>query len=398
MSITLQPPSVLSLYVHLPWCKAKCPYCDFNSHVAPDPVPVERYTAALLADLERELPWIWGRRIGSIFFGGGTPSLFPPAAIDRLLAELRARLRLQPGVEISMEANPGAIETAAFRAYRDAGITRLSLGIQSFDDGLLQVLGRIHDGATARRAIAAAASAGFASFNLDLIFALPGQDLAAALADLETALAFAPPHLSLYQLTLEAGTPFAAQPPTQLPDADLAADIELALRERLAMAGLHRYEISAHARTGHACQHNLNYWRYGDYLGIGAGAHGKITLPDGIWRTRKPARPESYMADALGALPQLGERECIAEAELPFEFMLNTLRLPGGVPERLFTERTGLALESILPQLQQAEADGLLQRQDGILRPSARGLDFYNDLCARFLQPARRVHRLVRQS
>ncbi|MHB8247876.1 MAG: radical SAM family heme chaperone HemW [Acidithiobacillus sp.] len=398
MSITLQPPSVLSLYVHLPWCKAKCPYCDFNSHVAPDTVPVERYTAALLADLERELPWIWGRRIGSIFFGGGTPSLFPPAAIDRLLSELRARLRLQPGVEISMEANPGAIETAAFPAYRDAGITRLSLGIQSFDDRLLQILGRIHDGAAARRAIAAAASAGFASFNLDLIFALPGQDLAAALADLETALAFAPPHLSLYQLTLEAGTPFAAQPPAHLPDADLAADMELALRERLETAGLHRYEISAHARTGHACQHNLNYWRYGDYLGIGAGAHGKITLPDGIWRTRKPARPESYMADALGALPQLGERECIAEAELPFEFMLNTLRLPGGVPERLFTERTGLALESILPQLLQAEADGLLQRQDGILQPSARGLDFYNDLCTRFLQPARRVHRLVRQS
>jgi oxygen-independent coproporphyrinogen-3 oxidase len=398
MSITLQPPSVLSLYVHLPWCKAKCPYCDFNSHVAPATVPVERYTAALLADLERELPWIWGRRIGSIFFGGGTPSLFPPAAIDRLLAELRARLRLQPGAEISMEANPGAIEAAAFRAYLYAGITRLSLGIQSFDDGLLRVLGRIHDGAAARRAIAAAADAAFASFNLDLIFALPGQDLAAALADLETALAFAPPHLSLYQLTLEAGTPFAAQPPAQMPDADLAADMEVALRERLATAGLPRYEISAHARTGHACRHNLNYWRYGDYLGIGAGAHGKITLPDGIWRTRKPPRPESYMADALATLPQLGERERIAAAELPFEFMLNALRLPGGVPEGLFAERTGLALEGILPQLLQAEADGLLRRQDGILRPSACGLDFYNDLCARFLQPARRVQHLVPQA
>lgn len=398
MSITLQPPSVLSLYVHLPWCKAKCPYCDFNSHVAPATVPVERYMAALLADLERELPWIWGRRIGSIFFGGGTPSLFPPAAIDHLLAELRARLRLQPGAEITMEANPGAIEAAAFRAYRDAGITRLSLGIQSFDDGLLRVLGRIHDGAAARRAIAAAADAAFASFNLDLIFALPGQDLAAALADLETALAFAPPHLSLYQLTLEAGTPFAAQPPARMPDPDLAADMELALRERLAAAGLPRYEISAHARTGHACRHNLHYWRYGDYLGIGAGAHGKITLPDGIWRTRKPPRPESYMADALATLPQLGERERVAGAELPFEFMLNALRLPGGVPEGLFAERTGLAPEGILPQLLQAEADGLLQRQNGILRPTPCGLDFYNDLCARFLPPVRRVQRLVPQA
>ena len=384
MNPTLKPPSSYSLYVHLPWCKAKCPYCDFNSHAA-DSIPAERYLAALIADLDRELPRIWGRRVQTVFIGGGTPSLFPPGIIDRQISAIRARLRPHSRMEITLEANPGAIEAASFRAFREAGITRLSLGIQSFNDDSLQRLGRIHDAAAAHRAVELAIAAEFESYNLDLIFALPGQDLAAARADLRAALDYTPPHLSLYQLTLEAGTPFSTHPPADLPDGNQAADMEDVLRRQLQEAGMERYEISAHSRPGHRCQHNRNYWLYGDYIGIGAGAHGKITLPEGIWRSRKPSRPESYMDDALSVLDILGDREPILPADRPFEFMLNALRLTDGFPVALFPERSGVSLRIIQPQLRQAERDGLVVMEDGILRPTALGLNFYNDLCVRFV-------------
>lgn len=384
MNPTLKPSSSFSLYVHLPWCKAKCPYCDFNSHAA-DSIPAERYLSALLADLDRELPRIWGRRVQTIFIGGGTPSLFPPEIIDRLLSEIRARLRPLPGLEVTLEANPGAIEAASFRAFREAGVTRLSLGVQSFNDVFLQRLGRIHDAAAAHRAVELAIAAEFESYNLDLIFALPGQDLAAARSDLQTALGYAPPHLSLYQLTLEEGTPFASHPPANLPDNDQAADMENALRQQLQEAGLPRYEISAHALPGQRCQHNRNYWLYGDYLGIGAGAHGKITLPEGIWRSRKPSRPESYMADALSDADAIGDYKPVLVADRPFEFMLNALRLTNGFPMGLFPERTGLSWPMIQLQIRQAARDGLVEVKGETLRPTALGLNFYNDLCARFV-------------
>ncbi len=384
MNPSLQLPSSFSLYVHLPWCKAKCPYCDFNSHVA-DSIPAERYLAALIADLDRELPRIWGRRVQSVFIGGGTPSLFPPKIIDHLLSEIRARLHPLPGLEITLEANPGAIEAASFRAFREAGVTRLSLGIQSFNDLFLQGLGRIHDAAAARHAVELAIAAEFESLNLDLIFALPGQDLDAARADLRIALDYAPPHLSLYRLTLEPGTPFAAHPPESLPDNDQAADMEDALRQQIHEAGLSRYEISAHALPGHRCEHNRNYWLYGDYLGIGAGAHGKITGPDGIWRSRKPSRPESYMRDALGNTDTIGHHEPVLPADRPFEFMLNALRLTDGFPIAHFQARTGLPWLVVQPQVRRAEREGLLTIDGETLRPTTLGLNFYNDLCARFV-------------
>jgi len=396
MALELQAPA-LSLYVHLPWCLAKCPYCDFNSYAATE-FPAEAYVDALIADLERELPRIWGRPVHSIFLGGGTPSLFPPESIARLLSELRARLRLVPGLEVSLEANPGASESARFHALRAAGVNRLSLGVQSFDDGFLARLGRVHDGRAAHAALSAIQEAGFAHWNLDLIFALPGQDLQAALADLEQALAYAPPHLSLYQLTLEAGTPFARQAPAGLPGEDLAADMELALRERLEQAGLARYEISAHARPGQECWHNRNYWRFGDYVGIGAGAHGKITLPgEGIWRTRKPARPESYMEDALSSARTIGSGHWVPPAERPFEFMLNALRLLEGFTCSQFEASTGLPCLEIEPQLRRAQKEGLLIHEGGRWRPTRFGLDWHNELCGRFLprssqSPARRAH------
>ena len=384
MNPTLKPSSSFSLYVHLPWCKAKCPYCDFNSHAA-DSIPAERYLSALLADLDRELPRIWGRRVQTVFIGGGTPSLFPPEIIDRLLSEIRARLRPLPGLEVTLEANPGAIEAASFRAFRDAGVTRLSLGIQSFNDIFLQRLGRIHDAAAARRAVELAIAAEFESYNLDLMFALPGQDLAAAQADLQIALDYTPPHLSLYQLTLEAGTPFASHPPANLPDNDQAADMESVLRRQLQEAGLPRYEISAHALPGQRCQHNRNYWLYGDYLGIGAGAHGKITLSDGIWRSLKPSRPESYMTDALSDADAIGDYEPVLIADRPFEFMLNALRLTDGFPMALFPERTGLSWPMVQPQIRRAERAGLVEIKGEFLQPTVLGLNFYNDLCARFV-------------
>ncbi|WP_312262981.1 radical SAM family heme chaperone HemW [Candidatus Igneacidithiobacillus taiwanensis] len=375
----------LSLYVHLPWCKAKCPYCDFNSYAAEN-FPAERYVDALILDLERELPRIWGRQIHSIFFGGGTPSLFPPESLDRLLSAIRARLRLAPQVEISLEANPGAVDAAAFAGFRAAGINRLSLGVQSFNDDALRVLGRIHDARTAHQAIEALQRAGFDNWNLDLIFALPGQDYAAALDDLRNALIHRPPHLSLYQLTLEPGTPFASRPPAALPDADSSAEMEEGLRAELAAAGLARYEVSAHARSGRQCWHNRNYWLFGDYLGIGAGAHGKITLPgQGILRTRKPPRPETYMAAAMAAAAVLGEQQWVGPAERPFEFFLNALRLMEGFSEEIFEERTGISFLLVEGRLRRAAQRGLLERQGRHWRPTAIGINWTNSLCREFL-------------
>ncbi|WP_414039838.1 radical SAM family heme chaperone HemW [Acidithiobacillus sp. M4-SHS-6] len=384
MNSSLKPSSTFSLYVHLPWCKAKCPYCDFNSHAA-EQIPAERYAQALIADLDRELPRIWGRRLRSIFMGGGTPSLFPPEIIHQLLSDIRARLQPLSGMEVTLEANPGAVEAAAFGDFRAAGVTRLSLGIQSFNNIHLQRLGRIHNAAAAHRAIEKAIAAQFTSLNLDLMFALPGQNAEEALADLHTALQYQPPHLSLYQLTLEAGTPFASHPPAWIPDEDTAADMENRLRDTLEQHGLPRYEISAHARPEEQCQHNRNYWLYGDYLGIGAGAHGKITQAEGIWRSRKPSRPESYMDDALSNRETLGDYIPIPAEERPFEFMLNALRLTEGFPVRLFTERTGLDSLLIEPQIRRARREGLLLVDAKNIRPTARGLNFYNELCARFL-------------
>ncbi|MEW6613330.1 MAG: radical SAM family heme chaperone HemW [Pseudomonadota bacterium] len=379
-------PPPLSLYVHLPWCVRKCPYCDFNSHALRGALAEDAYVDALLADLERDLPLVWGRHVETVFFGGGTPSLFSPEAIDRLLSGIRARLPLSPLAEITLEANPGTVDVARFQGFRAAGINRLSIGIQSFADGMLQRLGRIHGGIEARQAAAAARAAGFDNFNLDLIFGLPGQELEQALADVEAALAFAPSHLSLYQLTLEPNTPFAHEPPPGLPDDDALGEMEDVLRERLQAAGLGRYEISAHAAPGQQARHNLNYWRFGDYLGIGAGAHGKITSHDRVLRTTKPRGPEQYQAQALGS-GGLGERREVAARDLPFEFALNAFRLMDGFETRLFEERTGLPLVKVQQALESAERQGLIAWELQRIRPTPLGLRFLNDLQRLFLPP-----------
>ena len=348
-TLTLGESPPLSLYIHLPWCLAKCPYCDFNSHAAPRAddggLPESRYLDALTADLEAALPQVWGRPVMSVFIGGGTPSLFSPDGIDRLLAAVRARLPLEPGCEVTLEANPGTFERERFKAFRRAGVTRLSVGVQSFDDGMLQRLGRVHDGAQARAALAEAREA-FDTFNLDLMYALPGQSLAQLRADLDTALAFAPPHLSVYHLTVEANTRFAVQPPTDLPDDDLASDMLDLITERTAAAGLNRYEVSAFARAGHRCDHNQNYWHFGDYLGIGAGAHGKLSYPHRVVRQVRWREPRMYMEKALAGQAVTQDEE-VKRAELPFEYMLNALRLREGFTLQDFMARTGLPLSSI---------------------------------------------------
>ena len=393
LSFAALPP--LALYVHLPWCLKKCPYCDFNSHAwraAPptsdsgidDALPEGRYLDALRADLEASLPFVWGRRIHSIFIGGGTPSLFAPASIDRLLADIRARVPLEPGCEITLEANPGTFERDRFKAYRAAGVTRLSIGVQSFDDTKLQAIGRIHDGAQARAAVAEAALA-FDTFNIDLMYALPGQTLAQCSADLDTALAFDPPHLSAYHLTIEANTWFAKHPPA-LPHDDLAAEMLDRVVEQTTTAGLERYEVSAYARAGHTCRHNLNYWPFGDYLGIGAGAHGKLTFPHRVVRQTRYRDPARYMNEALAGSALAQDLE-VARGELAFEFMLNALRLRDGFDLARFVERTGLPLGAIEAPLVEAERRGLLERDLSRAWPTARGLDFLNDLQALFLPP-----------
>jgi oxygen-independent coproporphyrinogen-3 oxidase len=378
----------LALYVHLPWCLKKCPYCDFNSHAVADgalPAALEaRYVDALVADLESALPFVWGRRIASIFIGGGTPSLFAPASVDRLLAAVRARLPLEPACEVTLEANPGTFERERFRAFRAAGVTRLSIGVQSFDDARLAALGRVHDRA---QAIAAAeeAARSFETFNLDLMYALPGQTLAGLRADLAQALALAPPHLSVYHLTIEPNTGFAARPPAGLPDEDLAAAMLDAITACTAAAGLERYEVSAYARAGHRCAHNLNYWQFGDYLGIGAGAHGKLTFAHRVVRQVRFRDPARYVAAALGAGDALAQDVEVGRPDLAFEFMLNALRLVDGFALERFTERSGLAPSAIEAPLADAERRGLVVRDLRHVRPTPRGLDFLNDLQALFL-------------
>ena len=378
----------LSLYVHLPWCLRKCPYCDFNSHESKGQLPEARYLDALRADLEASLPLVWGRKVHSIFVGGGTPSLFSPEGIDRLLADIRARLPLEPGLEVTLEANPGTFERERFKAFREAGVTRLSVGVQSFDDAALKTLGRVHDADQARAALAEAAEA-FDTFNIDLMYALPGQDLAALRRDLDAALSFGPPHLSVYHLTIEPNTVFATHPPAALPDDDLASDMLDLIVERTAAAGLARYEVSAFARAGHRCAHNQNYWQFGDYLGIGAGAHGKLSFPHRVLRQVRWREPAAYMQQALAGHAVSNQHE-VARRDLPFEFMLNALRLREGFELKRYTERTGLPLSGIAQALEQAAARGLVERDDaaGVVRPSARGFDFLNDLQALFLPPA----------
>jgi putative oxygen-independent coproporphyrinogen III oxidase len=379
--LTQLPP--LSLYVHLPWCLRKCPYCDFNSHEAGGEVPEARYLDALRADLEAALPLVWGRTVQTVFIGGGTPSLFSPASIDRLLADVRALLRLSADAEVTLEANPGTFEQARFEGFRDAGVNRLSIGIQSFDEAALRVLGRVHD---RRQALAAAETAArrFPTFNLDLMYALPGQNLAALQADLDQALAFAPPHLSYYHLTLEPNTLFASRPPDGLPDDDTSADMQALIESATAAAGLGRYEVSAYARDGHRSRHNLNYWSFGDYLGIGAGAHSKLSFHDRIVREARFRHPRRFM-DAAMTGDAVEERRTLGTADLPFEFMLNALRLADGVPVNRFAERTGLALTAIARPIARAVERGLLDPDPATLRATPLGLRFLNDLQELFL-------------
>ena len=373
----------LALYVHLPWCLKKCPYCDFNSHAMRQAdVPQQRYLDALLADLDAALPLVWGRTVHSIFIGGGTPSLFAPEAIDRLLGDLRARLRLSADCEITLEANPGTFETERFKAYRAAGVTRLSVGVQSFNDDNLKTLGRVHDAAQAFAAVEEAAQA-FDTFNIDLMYALPGQSLQTFRKDLQTALALNPPHLSIYHLTIEPNTWFAKFPP-KLPEDDLAYDMLDLVTEMTGQQGLQRYEVSAYARDGHRCFHNLNYWQFGDYLGIGAGAHSKISFAHRIHRQVRFRDPQLYMDKAVEGKALAQDHE-IARTDLPFEFMLNALRLRHGFALTDFFERTGLSITAIQDGLEQAERKGLIERDFARVRPTVRGFDFLNDLQELFL-------------
>ncbi|MCR6662989.1 MAG: radical SAM family heme chaperone HemW [Luteimonas sp.] len=383
----LTPPP-LSLYVHLPWCVRKCPYCDFNSHEARGALPFDAYVDALLADLDHDLPLVWGRTIHSVFFGGGTPSLFPADAIDRFLQQASARLRFAPGIEITLETNPGTAEHGRFDDYRRAGVNRISFGIQTFDDTVLQRLGRIHDSVQAEAAVKLAQDAGFDNFNLDLMYALPGQTLAMAEHDLARAFALQPSHISHYQLTLEPNTVFAARPPQGLPDDDLAWDMQEHCQAILADAGFAQYEVSAYARPGRQCAHNLNYWRFGDYLGIGAGAHGKLTLgsEQAILRRWKVKHPTAWLA-AAGRTDAIGGDERIAPQQRPFEFMLNALRLVEGVSLSTFEARTGLPREAIAAELGEAMSRGWLEMHGDHLRPTAQGMRFANDTMALFLHP-----------
>ena len=382
LQLSSLPP--LSLYVHIPWCLRKCPYCDFNSHAhqGGEALPEQRYLDALCADLEAALPLVWGRQVHSVFIGGGTPSLFAPASIDRLLADIRARLPLAAGCEVTLEANPGTFEKDRFRAFRAAGVTRLSIGVQSFNDPHLQALGRVHDRAQAIAAVEEAQQA-FETFNLDLMYALPGQTLAELDADLRTALALAPPHLSVYHLTIEPNTWFAKHPPTVPPDDEAYAMLDH-ITEHTAQAGLERYEVSAYARSSHQCQHNTNYWEFGDYLGIGAGAHSKLSFAHRIVRQVRFRDPQRYMDQALAGQALAQDNE-VRRGDLPFEFMLNALRLRSGFALQDFVERTGLALTAIEAPLQEAERKGLILRDLGRVQPTPRGFDFLSDLQELFL-------------
>ena len=388
LSLAALPP--LSLYVHLPWCLRKCPYCDFNSHEwrtdAAGELPEARYLDALCADVEAALPLIWGRSVHSIFIGGGTPSLFSPAAIERLVSDLRARLKLVPECEITLEANPGTFEKDRFRAFRAAGVTRLSIGVQSFNDAHLKVLGRVHNREQALAAVHEAAAA-FDTFNIDLMYALPGQTLTQLDEDLDQALALKPPHLSIYHLTLEPNTLFAKYPPKGMPEDDDAYAMLDRITERTAQVGLQRYEVSAYAQSDHRCWHNLNYWQFGDYLGIGAGAHSKLSFAHRVIRQVRYREPKLYMDQALAG-QAVAQSDEVARKDLPFEFMLNALRLREGFELAQFSERTGLPLSAIQKALAEAEAKGLVTRDFQRVTPTERGFDFLSDLQEIFLPSA----------
>jgi len=382
VSLKALPP--LSLYVHIPWCVKKCPYCDFNSHEARGTAPEQEYVEALIADLELALPQIWGRRVYSIFFGGGTPSLFSARAIEELLAAFRARLNLAADAEITLEANPGTFESAKFRDYRACGVNRLSIGIQSFSQAKLRALGRIHDGDEARRAIGIA-QAHFDNINLDLMYALPQQTLAEAGEDIETAAGYGTSHLSAYHLTLEPNTLFYRHPPP-LPDSELAADMQDMIEERLAGRGYVNYETSAFARPGRECRHNLNYWRFGDYLGIGAGAHSKLSFPDRILRQARYKQPREYLQKTAAGAP-VQEEHALSPKDVGFEFMMNALRLADGFDVPLFAERTGLPISIAEQPLREAVQRGLITRDHVRIAPTKRGQRFLNDLLQLFLPP-----------
>jgi putative oxygen-independent coproporphyrinogen III oxidase len=397
---TALPP--LALYIHLPWCIKKCPYCDFNSHEYAGPstiniakisdktrgeeitnaLPEVEYVNALLADLDSALPLIWGRPISSIFLGGGTPSLFNPSAIDALLSGVRARIKLLPDAEITLEANPGTFEAGRFKGYAQASVTRLSVGVQSFNDAHLQALGRVHNSAQARAAIEEAAQH-FNTFNLDVMYALPEQTLAESEADIRAALSFAPPHISIYHLTLEPNTYFAKFPP-KLPDDDAASQMQDRITELTQAQGYEHYEVSAYAKPNHRSRHNVNYWSFGDYLGIGAGAHSKLSFPNKILRQVRYRLPAEYMRKAIEQVPVSQENE-VKTADVPFEFMLNALRLNEGFAPTLFAERAGLPLQTIERELQAAVGKGLLEASADIIKPTALGANFLNDLQALFL-------------
>ena len=379
----------LSLYVHIPWCVKKCPYCDFNSHElhvrdqAPGGgLPEQHYIDALVADLESALPLVWGRTVHSIFIGGGTPSLFSPQAIETLLSAVRARLRLEADCEITLEANPGTFEKDRFRAFRAAGVTRLSVGVQSFNDAHLKTLGRVHDRAQALAAVREATEA-FDTFNLDIMYALPGQTMDELEQDLRTALALQPPHISIYHLTIEPNTYFAKFPPV-VPEDDTAYAMLDRITEMTTAVGMQRYEISAYAQPGHGCFHNTNYWQFGDYLGIGAGAHTKLSFAHRVVRQVRWREPRMYMEKALAG-QAVAQDEEVKRAELPFEYMLNALRLREGFALQDFTARTGLPLSSIAAGLAEAERKGLITQAMGRVQPTERGFDFLSDLQALFL-------------
>ena len=386
MDLSLPP---LSLYVHFPWCVRKCPYCDFNSHTLHGELPEAAYIEALLSDLRAQIEDVQGREVVSLFFGGGTPSLFSPAALARLLSALQAELNFALDAEITLEANPGTIERGRFSGYRSAGINRVSIGAQSFADDSLQQLGRIHAAADTQRAVAELKAAGIGNFNLDLMYALPQQNVAAALADIDSALRLEPAHISHYELTLEPGTVFGGLPPAGLPDADSAQQMQLACQQRLAEAGYAQYEVSAYAREDRRCRHNLNYWRFGDYLGIGAGAHGKCSRIQGdalsierSWREREPRR-------YLSSLPARSGRRKVPSGDLPFEFLMNTLRLLEGFEEREFEQRTGLRSEVLTASLARLRVRELVEQREGRWRASPLGFNFLNDVVSEFLAPQR---------
>ena len=381
VSLTALPP--LALYIHFPWCEKKCPYCDFNSHQVKEGFDENRYIKALIADLETELPNIWGRQVHSIFIGGGTPSLLSPKGMDELLSAIRARINLEPDAEITMEANPGSIEAEKFAAFAKCGINRVSIGVQSFQDEQLKALGRIHNGEEAKKAIQIALDH-FKSVNIDLMYGLPNQTKEAAKKDIETALSFKTPHLSLYNLTLEPNTYFASFPPTLPSEDEIDAMFEQNL-ELLSNAGYKRYEVSAYAKKDQECKHNLNYWRFGDYIGIGAGAHGKISFPNKITRQIRERHPESYMSAMETRGNALIESREIQAEDLPFEFMLNALRLTDGVDTSTFSERTGLPLSMISKGLDEASKKGLLDNNPSKLKATDQGLRYLNNLQEIFL-------------